>query len=158
MHREGQVLGVERLDHRAGRPGRGEGAEQVLQGAAHPGVGVEHDLAAGVVGQAGGQRQCQLAALGLGQDPAAQPGADQVELSLGHGALEAEQKPVVEVARVIEPVLVQDERVVERADLQQPVPVGVVAGQPGAFQAEHDSGLAQRYLGDQVLEAFPVGG
>src|SRR6185437_14669546 len=29
----------------------------------------------------------QLAAGGLGQDPAAQPGADQVELSFGHGAL-----------------------------------------------------------------------
>ena len=54
----------------------------MLQGTAHPGVGVERDLAAGVVDQAGGQRQRQFAALGLGQDPAAQPGTDQVELCL----------------------------------------------------------------------------
>jgi hypothetical protein len=38
------------------------------------------------------------------------------------------------------------------------VPVGGVAGQPGAFQAEHDPGPAEGDLGDQVLESFPVGG
>ena len=38
------------------------------------------------------------------------------------------------------------------------MPVGGVAGQPGAFQAEYDPGPAQRHLGDQLLEAFPVGG
>ena len=38
------------------------------------------------------------------------------------------------------------------------MPVGVVAGQPGAFQAEHDPGPAQRHLGDHLLEAFPVRG
>jgi len=38
------------------------------------------------------------------------------------------------------------------------VPVGGVAGQPGAFQAGHDPGPAEGHLGDQVLEAFPVGG
>src|SRR5207247_272906 len=41
---------------------------------------------------------------------------------------------------------------------QQLMPVGVVAGQPGAFQAEHDPGPAQRHFGDQLLEAFPVRG
>ena len=38
------------------------------------------------------------------------------------------------------------------------MPVGGVAGQPGAFQAEHDPGPAEGYLGDQLLESFPVGG
>src|ERR1019366_1339631 len=32
------------------------------------------------------------------------------------------------------------------------------AGQPGAFQAEHDPGAPERHLGNQVLEAPPVGG
>src|SRR6185437_16124277 len=40
----------------------------------------------------------------------------------------------------------------------QLMPVGGVAGQPGALQAEHDPGPAQRHLGDQLLEAFPVRG
>jgi hypothetical protein len=41
---------------------------------------------------------------------------------------------------------------------EQLVPVGVVAGQPGAFQAEHDPGPPQRHLGDHLLEPFPVRG
>ena len=81
-----------------------------------------------------------------------------MQLGLAHGALEAEQQPVVEVGRVIEAVLVADQRAGQRADLQQPVPVGVVAGQPGHLQAEHDPGPAHADLGDQALEAVPVGG
>jgi len=38
------------------------------------------------------------------------------------------------------------------------VPAGGVAGQPGAFQAEHDPGPARGHLGDELLESFPVGG
>ena len=81
-----------------------------------------------------------------------------MQLGLAHGALEPEQQPVVEVGRVIEAVLVADQRAGHGADLQQPVPVGVVAGQPGHLQAEHDPGPAHADLGDQALEAFPVGG
>ena len=59
---------------------------------------------------------------------------------------------------VIEAVLVADQRGGQGADLQQPVPVGVVAGQSGHLQAEHDPGPAHADLGDQTLEAFPVRG
>jgi hypothetical protein len=69
----------------------------------------------------------------------------------------AQQHAVVEVAGVVEAVFVADQGGGQGADFQQPVPVGAVPGQPGAFQAEHDAGLAQRHVGDQVLEAFPVG-
>ena len=61
-------------------------------------------------------------------------------------------------ARVVEAVFVADQGAGHGADLQELVPVGVVAGQPGAFQAEHDPGPAEGHLGDQLLEPFPVGG
>ena len=39
------------------------------------------------------------------------------------------------------------------------MPVGVVAGQPGALQRQHDPGLAQPDVGDQVGKALAaVGG
>ena len=44
------------------------------------------------------------------------------------------------------------------ADLNELLPVGGVAGQPGAFQAEHDAGPAEGDLGDQLLEPGPVRG
>ncbi len=156
--REPQPGGVELGDHGAGRAGAGEHREQVRDRLTHAEVGVEHDLVAGVVDQPDRQAHLQLAAARLGQLPAAQPGPDEVQLGLGHGALEPQQQAVVELARVIESVLVADQRAGQRADLQQPVPVGVVAGQPGDFQAEHDPGPPHPDLGDQMLEPFPVGG
>jgi hypothetical protein len=46
-----------------------------------------------------------------------------------HLAFETQQQSVIETGRVIQPILVQDQGVVVRADLQQPLPVGVVARQ-----------------------------
>jgi hypothetical protein len=53
-----------------------------------------------------------------------------VQLGFAHGPLEAEQQAVVEVRGIVDAILVEDEGVGERADLQQPVPVGRVAGEP----------------------------
>jgi hypothetical protein len=53
----------------------------VRDGAADGGVRVEDDMPGGVVGQPDGQRGDQLAAAGLGQDAAAQPGPDEMQLS-----------------------------------------------------------------------------
>ena len=157
-HREQQPVGVELLHGRARRAGAGEQGEHVPDGLLHTGIRVEHDLAGRVVDQPDRQAHLQFAAAGLGPLPADQAGPDEVQFGLAHGALQAEQQPVVEVGRVIQPVLVADQRGRHGADLQQPVPVGVVAGQPGDLQAQHDPGAAHADLGDQPLEAFPVGG
>jgi hypothetical protein len=155
---KGQLGGVERLHAGRRRPGRLEGGEQVPQGALDGGVGVEDDVPGGVVGQADRQRGDQLAAAGLGDDPAAQPGPDEMELSLGELPFHAQQEPVVKVPRVVKAVLVADQGAGHAAQFEELVPVGGVAGQPGAFQAEHDPGPAQGHLGDQLLEPFPVRG
>jgi len=80
-----------------------------------------------------------------------------VQLGLADLAFHPQQHPIVEVLRVIQAVFVADQRAGQRADLQQPMPVSVVPGQAGAFQAQHDPGLAEGDIGDQPLEAFPVG-
>ena len=155
---ERQARGVERLHARGGGPGRGEGGEQVRDGAADGGVGVEDDVAGGVVGQPDGQRGDQLPAAGLGHDPAAQPGPDEMQFCFRHLPFHAQKQAVVEVPRVVEAVFVADQRAGHAAELEELVPVGGVAGEPGAFQAEDDPGAAEGHLGDQLLEAFPVGG
>ena len=75
---------------RVGGAGAGEGGEQVPDGLLHPGVRVERDPPGRVVDQPDRQAHAQFAAAGLGQRPAAQPGPDEVQLGLAHGALEAE--------------------------------------------------------------------
>ena len=94
---EGQAGGAERLHDGGGRPGGLEGGEQVPQRALDGGVGVEDDVPGGVVDQADGQRHDELAAAGLGELPAAQPGPDEMELGLREGALKAQEESVVEV-------------------------------------------------------------
>jgi hypothetical protein len=84
---EGQPGGPEGLHDCGGRPGCLEGGEQVFQGAADGGVGVEDDVTGGVVDQADGQRHDELAAAGLRQLPAAQAGLDEMELGFLCGLL-----------------------------------------------------------------------
>src|SRR6266702_4483517 len=74
---------------------------------------------------------------------ASQTSPDEMELSLRHLPLHAQEQAVVKVPRVVEPVFVADQGAGHGTDLQELMPVGVVAGQPGAFQAEHDPGPAQ---------------
>ena len=121
-------------------------------------VGVEHDLAGRVGDEPDRQRQRQLTTAGLGEDAAAQPCAEEVQLRLRHLPLQPEQEAVVELAGVVEAVLVQDQRLAERADLEQPMPISVVASQARDLEPEHDPRPADPDLGDQPLEALPVGG
>ena len=155
---EAQPLAVEGLHDGARRAGALEGGEQVAERLLDALVGVERDLAGGVGDEPDRQRQRQLAAAGLGEDAPAQARAQEVQLRLRHLPLEPEQQPVVELARVVEAVLVQDQRLGERADLEQPVPIGVVAGEAGDLEPEHDPGPADPDLPDEALEALAVGG
>jgi hypothetical protein len=121
-------------------------------------VRVEDGLAGRAADVADRQRDRQLAPLGLGQPARQHPLPNQVQLCFRDLPFHPEHQAVVEGARVVEAVLVADQGAGHGADLQELVPVGVVAGQPGALQAEHDPGPARRHLGDHLLEPFPAGG
>jgi hypothetical protein len=94
------------------------------------GVGVGDDVAGGVVDQPDGQRGDQLPAAALGDDPAAEPGLDEMEFGFGHLPFHARKQAVVEGAGVIEAVFVADQGAGHAAEPEELVPVGGVAGQP----------------------------
>ncbi len=154
--RKRQMLLTRGLDRGAGRAGAREGGEQPPQAMLHLPIGVEHERAIAVVDQPHGRAHLQLAAARLVQDPALQTCPQHVQFGLAHRALEPEQQAVVEVRRVVHAVLVADQRVGQRADLQQPMPVHRVARQARDLQAEHDAGMPHADLGHQALEAFAV--
>jgi hypothetical protein len=83
---EEQTGVLEGLDDRVGRPGGGEGGEQVAHGVADGDVRVQDDLAGRVVDQADGewgdQWGDQFAAAGLVQYAAAHAGAEEVQFGL----------------------------------------------------------------------------
>ena len=139
--------------HLADRAELGEPVEDRLDRAADRFVGIEQDLAV-VLAPHQPDRQClaQLPARGLVTDPAVQACPEDVQLSLAHRAFESEQEPVVERAGVVEAVGVADHGVGHAAEVQQPVPVDVVARQSRDFQAEHQPGVTERDLGRQPGE------
>jgi hypothetical protein len=72
--------------------------------AAHGLVGVEQDLALLLTPhEPDRQRLAQLPSRRLAADPALKPSAQHMQLGLRHRALQAEQQPVLERARVIQP-------------------------------------------------------
>ncbi len=80
-----------------------------------------------------------------------------MELRLAHCPLQAEQQPVVEGGRLIDAILVEDQRAAQGAQLDEAVPIGRVAGQSGDLQAHDDAGPAQGNLADEALEAVARG-
>ena len=109
------AVGDQLADDLAGRPQPAPQLEDTLDRVAHLLVGRQHSPAVLVAIESDGEVHPQLATLGLGPQSAVQAGADQVQLGLGHRALEPEQQPVVEVRRRVDPVGVGDQRPSQRA-------------------------------------------
>jgi hypothetical protein len=61
--------------------------------------------------------------------PSLQTGANEVEFCLGHRPFESQQEAIVEISRVVASIFVDDQRPRDAADLDQPMPVGIGAGQ-----------------------------
>ena len=159
LQRESQALLAQPQPHPARRPAHREPLEDRGDDAGDGLVGMPADLPVGLAPhQPDRQPAAQLAAGGLVADPAVEPGPQDVQLGLGHGALHAQQHPVVEQPGMVDAVGVGDQRVGHPGQVQQPVPVGVVAGQPGDLQRQHDADLPEPDLRGQLGEPGPAGG
>ena len=119
---------------------------------AHLGVRVQHNRASVIVVQPDRQGKSQFTLLGFVQFAALEAGTKEMQFCLGHLGLQTKQQPVVEIARIVAAVFVDDQRAGQRAYLDQPIPIGVGAAQSGAFQSKDRSHFAQRYIGHQLLE------
>ena len=134
-----------------------EALEEKAEGLLHLLVRVEDERAV-FEHVAGGWRVDELALLRLVQNAALQAQAHGVALGVAHGALHAQYQPVVEVVGVVDPIVINDERVGQRAEVQQPVPVGRRARQARDLQRQDGPHLAQTDLGGQPLEALALDG
>ena len=158
LQRERQALGAKPQPGRPHAAEVGEAGEHRADRATDLLVGVEADLAVGLAPhEPDRQAPAQLASGGLAADSAFQPGAQHVQLRLAHRALQAKHQPVVERPRVIQAIAVADQRVGDGAQVQQPIPVGVVAGQAADLQAQHQPDVAEGDLGGQTGKPRTVG-
>src|SRR4029077_15674192 len=96
----------------------------------------------------------QFAASGLVANPAVKTRSYDMQLSLPHGALETEQQSIVEHRGMIDAVGIADEGVGEAAQIEQAIPIGVVPGEAGDFEAEHDADMAEGDFSGEPGEAI----
>jgi hypothetical protein len=105
--------------------------------------------------QADRQNQLKLAATGLVAQPALQAGADQVQLGLGHRALQPEQQPIVELRRRVDAVGIRDQRRGQRAQIKQLMPIRRGPRQPRGLQRKDQPDMTESDLSNQFLEPEP---
>ena len=159
LQRKRQAFVAEPQPHATGRAELGEAIEDRAHGAADGGIRVQQDLAVGLApDEAHRQAAAQLAARGLVANAAVQAGAQHVQLRFAHRALQAQQQTIVEQRRVVHAVGVADERVGHRAQVQQPIPVGVVARHARDLQPEDDAHVRQRHFGGHARKAAALMG
>ncbi|MCY1356240.1 hypothetical protein D9M69_426850 [compost metagenome] len=128
-----------------------------MHGAAHLVIGIEDDATLIVIAQANWQRKAQLTFLRLIELAALEAPAQKVKFGLCHCAFETEQQTVVEVARIVAAIGVDDERMGECTQLEQAMPVQIRARQARDFQRKHGAHLPHRDIRHQRLEVLAAG-
>lgn len=68
------------------------------------------------------------------------PLLQQPQLEFAHRALEPEQQAVVQLTRIVDAVVIDQQRVGQSAEVDEMVPVAVVPRQPRGFEREHRPG------------------
>src|SRR5580693_1335579 len=121
-------------------------------------VGIESHVANVVIYEAGRQRTPILAASHLVKDAAAQPGFKDVKLGFAHRSFQTEQQTVVEVRRIVHTIFIEDQRIGQRADLKQSMPISIVPRQTRDFQSHDDACAAHAHVSDKLLKTFAPGG
>ena len=121
-------------------------------------VGVHLDPLGGELDVAGRHAVKEFAALGLVQPSSFQSIPHSNKLEFADGSLQAEQEPVVGVLRVVDAVLVREDRPEDGTHLQEIVPILVVAGDPAHLDPEDQADMLHGNLGQEALESASLVG
>src|ERR1700751_5525688 len=95
----------------------------------------------------------QFTACRLVANSAVEAGAQHMEFSLRHGALESEYQPIIKHAGMIDTIGIADERIGGAAEVEQSIPIGVVARHSRDFQPKHNAHVSKGDLSGHVSEA-----
>src|SRR5258705_10174240 len=131
----------------------GELGEDQLQGVLHAFVRILLYAIATDLHIAGSDTEDQRAAACLLLQRFLRALAEHREFELAHRALHAKQQPIVGMARIVESVLVDDERADQSTELDQRMPVAAIAGKTRRLDREHSADTAVADRCKQPLEA-----
>ncbi len=104
---------------------------------------------------ANGNRHEQLTAACLPAERLVGPLPKDRQFHLAHGPFHTEQQAVIGMARIIDPIFIDNERGNQTAKLQQRVPIAAIARQPRGFDRHHRTNTALADPGEKLLETGP---
>lgn len=118
-------------------------------------IGIGLNAVAAGAHVADGHRHEQLAAARLLLQCLKRALAQHRELHLGYGPFHTEQQAIIGMTRIVDAILVDDQRSHQAAELKQRVPVTAIAGEPRGLDRNHraDPTFADRR--EQLLEPGP---
>jgi hypothetical protein len=124
----------------ARRAGFGETLKHAIDGSDDGFVRVEEHLTVLIApDEANGQATPELAAFCLIANATVEACTQDVQLGLAHSSFEAKQQAIVEEGGMIDAVGIADQRVGEAGEIDEPVPISVVASEPRHLEAEHET-------------------
>src|SRR5215211_6281914 len=77
---------------------------------------------------------------------------DEMQFDLAHRPLQAEQQPVIENAWMVQTLGVADERIDDRAQVQQVIPIAIISSQPTYLDSQHQAHSTEPYVCHQPIE------
>src|SRR5712675_2429761 len=131
----------------------GELGEDQLQGVLHAFVRILLYAIATDLHIASGDTEDQRAAARLLLQRFLRALAEHREFKLAHRALHAKQQPIVGMARIVDSVLIDDERADQSTELDQRMPVAAITGKTRHLDREHSADTAVADRCKQPLEA-----
>ena len=151
--REGKALGAEPMPDLTDRTQFGEFREDGAKGADNGLVGMKTNFTILFSpNEAHGQAAALFAACGLIADSTIESGAQDVQFRLRHGAFQSQHQAIVKKRRMVETVAISDQSVGHAAQIEQAIPIGIVARQAGDFETEQDSHMAENNFGGHMCE------
>ena len=76
-----------------------------------------------------------------------------MQLGLAHRALETEQQAVIEERRMIDAIGIADQCIGKAGEIDEPVPIGVIASEPLHLEPEHKTDACERHFGGETGKA-----
>src|SRR3954452_2197498 len=152
-HRQRQAVGAQIAHHGPRALQFAELGEDKPEARLHLFVRVQDDRTGAVMDQSSREGQAQLATRRFLALALVEAHSDLMQLRLAHDAGQAQEQAVVVGARIVEPLAIGDEHPEQGAQLEQLMPVAVVAREPGGVEADDQPRVAEPDLGDELLEA-----
>ena len=155
-HRHADVVVDQIAHHLADRAKADEQIEHQADRGLRLFVGIERDLARRAMHIAHRHGFAELAASRLCSSPLQHSRLQDVKLRLRHRPLQPEQQTIVVSRRIVDAVGIRNQRVEQRTDLQQLMPISARTRQARHLHAQHQPDVPKPDLRHQPLEAEPA--